>query len=111
MIISSGAYSVTVKDPELGNTETLDLRTQFIRTMSSAIYAFRATPVPVTNQFVFNDLTKQQVTDLAELLDKCVEEDISFASTPITVTGKVTNQPVFTSTKRGLKTITLEVQT
>lgn len=110
LTISSGSYSVEVPNPELGDTQKVDVGTKLLRVMSGAIYGYKRTPVQNLYTLNLQGLTVAMVTDLVELLDARIEYPITFAWGTVSFSGIVTNKVIFTANGR-VRSTTIEVQT
>lgn len=107
MIVSSGAYSVTTPNPQLGNSESLSLKVQLVRTMAGTVYPFKAVPTSTYNLQV-NNMMWATAKSLMELIHARAAEDITFAWGTFTIVGKLTNEPTL-SGSRNRSSIIIEV--
>lgn len=75
---SYGIDSIVLRNPELGNTEHVDIKTQFRRSMSGDMHSFIKTPESTTLTMSFSHILHSDVMDFISFLLLVAGEQISY---------------------------------
>ena len=74
----SGSFSITLPSPRLGDSEQLDIKTNYLMTMDNAVHSYVRTPTNSKLLLTFEDLTDLQYSNLITFLENTVNSTIEY---------------------------------
>jgi len=99
---SDPVASVTLPNPELGNSEILDLKDRFHIAMSMRVYSYFHTPAVMKLLMTFKTLTWMQKEALITFIDATDGEIITLVNwLGETFAGRITNEPMVFASHAG----------
>ena len=74
----SPTSNIALPDPQHGNTESVEIKTEFRRALSGKVYSFIYTPDTATHTFSLSKLTREKKNELLTFLRSCVGVSVRY---------------------------------
>jgi len=92
--------TLTLRNPELGDSEGLDIKTQFQITMDGSVYSHRRTPENKTLVLAFKNITKAIAAELFDFVLASAGEEVKYTDYHAVIwRGYIVSDPVETATE------------
>lgn len=93
--------TLTLRNPELGDSEGHNVHTQFQITMDASIYSHKRTPATKRLLLTFRDLVKQTAEDLQTFIETAIGNEVKYTDHTSTIwRGYIVSNPLEMTTER-----------